>query len=190
MRMPSRRRSSFSRTIAATAARVGARNANTSSRLKAAAASTAPASKRVSGHGKGFTCRARPRRPVVPGLAGTSAEWRGRGDGVAHEAVLLAEWLTQLRAGALTSACAQTHKCHGAASATNACVLHVRNRTDCHEPRHAQRALTLSAWVRNGWAASQTPHLDIQQRRAAVATQRTPQDGPAQDTHVYSPGLP
>ena len=56
MRMPSRRRSSFSRTMAATAARVGARNANTSSRLNAAAASTAPASKLVSGQGKGLTC--------------------------------------------------------------------------------------------------------------------------------------
>ena len=38
--MPSRRRSSFSRTTIATAPRVGARNANTSSRLNAAAAAT------------------------------------------------------------------------------------------------------------------------------------------------------
>ena len=42
MRMPSRRRSSFSRTMAATAPRVGARNAYTSSRLKASAAAPAP----------------------------------------------------------------------------------------------------------------------------------------------------
>ncbi len=42
MRMPSRSRSSFSRTMAATTDRVGARNAYTSSRLKASAAAPAP----------------------------------------------------------------------------------------------------------------------------------------------------
>jgi hypothetical protein len=41
--MPSRSRSSFSRTIAATVERVGARNAYTSSRLNASAAAPAPA---------------------------------------------------------------------------------------------------------------------------------------------------
>jgi hypothetical protein len=41
--MPSRSRSSFSRTIAATVERVGARNAYTSSRLNANAAAPAPA---------------------------------------------------------------------------------------------------------------------------------------------------
>ena len=42
MRMPSRSRSSFSRTMPATTDRVGARNAYTSSRLKASAAAPAP----------------------------------------------------------------------------------------------------------------------------------------------------
>ena len=53
--MPSRSLSSFSRTIVATAPRVGVRNANTSSRLNAAAAAIAPTSNLTDGHGKGFT---------------------------------------------------------------------------------------------------------------------------------------
>lgn len=69
MRMPSRKRSSFSRTTAATAARVGAKNAKTSSRLKAAAASTAPTSNRVSGHGNGLTCQAALAPSSQPGQA-------------------------------------------------------------------------------------------------------------------------
>ena len=55
MRMPSRSRSSFSRTMVATAPLVGVRNANTSSRLKAAAAAMAAGSNLTEGHGKGFT---------------------------------------------------------------------------------------------------------------------------------------
>lgn len=54
MRMPSRRRSSFSRTMVATTLRVGARNAYTSSRLKAAAAATAARSTVTAGQGKGL----------------------------------------------------------------------------------------------------------------------------------------
>ena len=49
MRMPSRSRSSFSRTIAATVERVGARNAYTSSRLNASAAAPAPVEPRSAG---------------------------------------------------------------------------------------------------------------------------------------------
>ncbi len=47
MRMPSRSRSSFSRTMADTVARVGARNAYTSSRLNASAAAPAPVSEKM-----------------------------------------------------------------------------------------------------------------------------------------------
>ena len=54
MRMPSRRRSSFSRTMAATAWRVGAKKANTSKRLKTTAAASAAGSNVYGGQGKGF----------------------------------------------------------------------------------------------------------------------------------------
>eukprot|EP00955_Chlamydomonas_euryale_P075972 362508-Chlamydomonas_euryale.AAC.2 len=53
--MPSRSRSSRSVTTATTAARVGARKANTSNRLRNAAADAAPKSSSTAGHGNGRT---------------------------------------------------------------------------------------------------------------------------------------
>ena len=80
--MPSRSRSSFSRTTAATASLVGARNANTSKRLRKAAAAAAPRSSSVSGQGKGrmaiwttagFGSRSVPLRSPIPKMARSRA---------------------------------------------------------------------------------------------------------------------